>query len=193
MTTTLLTWPERPTCHKTDSIFRIGHDLHWRDPRPREDIADPYEQPFRTCSYCGSINPEDLYRLLSEGNGTLSGSDWKYGWPHKFYLEGVANPIAGVETHSYCYGPREGLEKYGAPGFEPEEHEPGHWRIVSSVSPAPRATFGKWYNEHLDDEGYSPEAWDALAALLEQHAGIRFFRGEDGRLMYRAPRAGYQR
>lgn len=41
---------------------------------------------FRHCKYCGSIHPEDLYNLLIEGKVTLGGSDWKYGWPHKFYV-----------------------------------------------------------------------------------------------------------
>lgn len=41
----------------------------------------------RSCSYCGSIHPGDLARQLREA-GTLSEADRKYGWPHKFYLEG---------------------------------------------------------------------------------------------------------
>lgn len=41
---------------------------------------------LRHCNYCGSIHPEDLYNLLVEGKVVLGGSDWKYGYPHKFYI-----------------------------------------------------------------------------------------------------------
>lgn len=41
---------------------------------------------WRHCSHCGSIHPEDLMLVLKSG-AKLRGSDWKYGWPHKFYIE----------------------------------------------------------------------------------------------------------
>lgn len=74
-----MNFPVRPTCHGDVSqggVFKVG-DLAWRPERAGES--------FRTCSYCGSVHPEDLLRLLGEG-ARLGGSDWKYGWPHKFYL-----------------------------------------------------------------------------------------------------------
>lgn len=40
---------------------------------------------LRHCEWCGSIHPEDLYNLLVENKIVLGGSDWKYGYPHKFY------------------------------------------------------------------------------------------------------------
>lgn len=40
-----------------------------------------------TCNYCGSITPEYALRLLQITGQRYSGSDWKYGWPHKFYLD----------------------------------------------------------------------------------------------------------
>lgn len=61
-----------------------GHDVHpgtpwvWRDPDPRF--------PALTCSFCGSVQPEYAEKLLTRDEPTVSGSDWKYGWPHKFYL-----------------------------------------------------------------------------------------------------------
>jgi len=41
----------------------------------------------RCCTYCGGIHPEDLVTLLNEGV-RLQNTDWKYGWPHKFYVIG---------------------------------------------------------------------------------------------------------
>ena len=42
------------------------------------------------CSYCGSLHPEDALKLLQKGV-KASGSDWKYGWPHKFYIQAEEN------------------------------------------------------------------------------------------------------
>ena len=42
--------------------------------------------PYMRCSYCGSITVTDMLRLLQKPGVRYSGSDWKYGWPHKFYL-----------------------------------------------------------------------------------------------------------
>jgi hypothetical protein len=175
MSEIVLTWPERPTCHDSDWQARrlagIEGARRWREPRGHRD-GGPYAETFRTCFYCGSIHPEDLYRLLSSGTATLGGSDWKYGWPHKFYVEGIPNPVAGqrVQTGAQFEG---GIRTpiYGA---------------------APATVHAKWYNEHLTDDGYSLEALDALTTLIEGHSGIQFY-SADGRLMYRAPHAGYQR
>lgn len=51
---------------------------HWRDPFTRDG------EHYRTCSFCGSINPEDL---LAEGVIIPQWADMKYGWPHKFYVD----------------------------------------------------------------------------------------------------------
>ena len=40
----------------------------------------PETGPYRTCSYCGSIHPDDI----TDGCD-LHLSDMKYGWPHKAY------------------------------------------------------------------------------------------------------------
>ncbi len=159
--TTLSEWPEKPTCHNSGRE-PVGNDhvMRWREPDG--------DRPFRTCSYCGCIHPEDLLKLfegvepklgyyqtgqdkqgVTQGeyygnNPHMAGSDWKYGYPHKFYLHG------------------------------------------------PTIKSGKWYNDHLMDQGYLPERWQTLVELLEAHAGIRFSMKE-GNLMYTAPYSGYQR
>ena len=38
------------------------------------------------CSFCGSIHPQEAIELLKTPDTYFSGSDWKYGWPHKFYI-----------------------------------------------------------------------------------------------------------
>ena len=38
------------------------------------------------CNYCGSLSPADAVVLLAKTGTHYSGSDWKYGHPHKFYL-----------------------------------------------------------------------------------------------------------
>lgn len=71
-------FPDKPTCHSPAGVFKVDEIL-WREPRDG--------QAWRTCSYCGSVHPEDLLRLIEEG-AKLGGADWKYGWPHKFYVTG---------------------------------------------------------------------------------------------------------
>src|ERR1051326_7382781 len=45
----------------------------------------------KECSHCGSLSVEDAIKFLQTPGTQFSGSDWKYGWPHKFYIE-VPNP-----------------------------------------------------------------------------------------------------
>lgn len=60
-----------------------GHDVHpgavwiWREATDR--------WPQETCSFCGSVNPLKAAAWLNNGNDA-SGSTWKLGWPHKFYV-----------------------------------------------------------------------------------------------------------
>lgn len=160
-------WPEHPTCHVVSPVFKIGHTVAW------ETRSDEH---FRRCSYCGSMHPEDLIEALKQG-GKLGGSDWKYGWPHKFYIE-VPNPAPERQVvwsaSSYVdEATRERIEtvQYGDQG--PRIH-------------------AKWYNDHLRDEGYDGEAFDALVAALAAHAGITFRIDDLGNLVYAAPYRGYQ-
>lgn len=39
------------------------------------------------CSYCGSTSVAHAIALLETAGTRYSGSDWKYGYPHKFYLD----------------------------------------------------------------------------------------------------------
>ncbi len=72
-------FPEKHTCHPD---MRIAKG-EWR---PSEANF-----PYRSCDYCGSMHPEDLLAAVERG-ARLDGADWKYGWPHKFYVTGGGIP-----------------------------------------------------------------------------------------------------
>jgi len=180
-------WPERPTCHDKDWHAQRFDLTTWRPPREAKQ-DDPYVQPFRTCSYCGSMHPEDLLAALRAG-AVLSLADMKYGWPHKFYVDNMPNPKAGepVVSYSYCGRPDEkmlaegGWEQYDD-GFDSVTGAPKKsWRKPHPPHPAPANTHGKFYNVHLMD---LPEpAFNELAVLIEAKSPVRFWR-EAGKTMY---------
>lgn len=124
----------------------------WREREP-EPGREPYGIPHRTCSYCGSINPSDLLDALKAG-ARLQATDWKYGWPHKFYVEGIPNPNAGktVEVGSNNDGPIMGL--------------------------APVHSFAKWYSTHFKD--CPKEQLAELAKIVLDQTGIEFIVGDAG-------------
>lgn len=206
-------FPDNPTCHAKDPRF-LNDPIVWRPPFQ--------EIHWRTCSYCGSMHPEDLIRFLqlpqkdtatcarcrSESTPepnvpenpsdeqlqawqswergrysphtcrvTLGDSDWKYGWPHKFYVEGIPNPTAGK------------ISQYGTHSYTDEN---GKRHEEKLMGPEPATRGGKWYNQHLLDQGYDDDALDLLLGLLSEHSGITFLKGDDGQLKYRAPYPGYQ-
>lgn len=202
-----IAWPERPTCHDGDwQASRFGQST-WRKKgeklRPDADLPEP----FSTCSYCGSIHPEDLLAALQAG-ATLSGADWKYGWPHKFYVDNIPNPNAG--GMSYFTSTRiagdvptiaelNKMQEYAdTPGYEVRTVATGRFSEetgkplyeLAVFRPEGPTTHGKWYNTHLKD--LSPEAFAVLAQMIEQRAGIRFVM-DGGELKYAAPHVGYQR
>lgn len=165
-----MNWPERPTCHTVDvSPFARAEHMVWRPPD-----TGIRELPYRTCGYCGSIHPEDLLTVLQSG-AELGGSDWKYGWPHKFYLR-VPNPN------------RDAITEVGSSSSV----EDGK-RVETPIMGRAGDFHAKWYNQHLNDEGYSEAARRALLEALARHSGIVFSFDAEGRLMYRAPYHGYQR
>lgn len=190
-------WPDRPTCHDGDYHAQHFGQQVWRPKNEKLHPSNDCAMVFRTCSYCGSIHPEDLVDALKAG-ATLGGSDWKYGWPHKFYVDKIPNPNVGnrVSRESGSRGATTEEERAAIDkphidrGHEVEwTNEGGRWSY-KVYSPDGPTTHAKWYNEHLKD--LSAEAFANLAPLLEQHAGIKFERGDDGRIKYSAPSVGYQ-
>lgn len=89
-----IVWPERPTCHDSDPHAAVSRydPSEWHAPRDG--------QSFRTCSYCGSIHPGDLMDLAGRNELSLDMADWKYGWPHKFYVKGIASPASHAKWYN---------------------------------------------------------------------------------------------
>jgi hypothetical protein len=57
-----------------------NHEEHARAFAPHS-----WDKATCRCSYCGSISPTLLAKLIADG-AIMSLADMKYGWPHKFYV-----------------------------------------------------------------------------------------------------------
>jgi hypothetical protein len=131
----------------------------WREPEPegrgRDGHTYPYGYPFRTCTWDGSIHPDDLLMFMRTLPILISEADWKYGWPHKFYIEGIPNPLAGkpvcvvMESHGHKHRQDKG----------------------------PEFAHAKFYTKHLADAS----DFDALVALFEKQVpNIHWEKDEKG-------------
>jgi hypothetical protein len=109
------------------------------------------------------MHPEDLVNYLNAG-AELESADWKYGWPHKFYINGIQNPKAGeiikVGSHN-----RSGLTSF-------------------VMGQAPATVHAKWYSQHLADDGFDNEAQVVLQNSM-MVSGIEFVVSDAGKVGYR--------
>lgn len=131
---------------------------------------------LRRCRYCGSLTVEDATRMLSTPGVEFSGSDWKYGFPHKFYLDA---PTA--EVMAALLGPELAaavVEWQRADEKRIRERFAGSSRYVGKLH-------AKFYTEHLRDA--TPEQLAAFDRVARPAVGVEFFRDERG-TGYRAPR-----
>ncbi len=144
----------------------------WRDPHRGEH--------FRRCSFCGSVNPDDL---AAEPTWRAEWADRKYGWPHKFYVNiPNRNP--------------EALFVVSAINREPRDEERANWVSVADLTDEQRTWlvrdgwqradeeprygwfmfgtrpnhFGKFYTVHLRDAGLDP----GVKQKIEQQSGLAF-------------------
>lgn len=164
-------WPQAPTCHSGDRQYPGMPPIAWSVPRRDEKYGQ--HESFRRCSYCGSVHPGDLVALLKSGQGVrMHGADWKYGWPHKFYVEGIPNLTPRVDC-SVGSSWKDGVE-------------------TPILGKSSAVIMAKFYNDHLNDEGYGEDELSELISLIETQTGIAFTFGDKG-LRYAAPSAGYQR
>lgn len=178
-------FPEAPTCH-------AGAPTTWRPKNEKLHPSHDLPTAFRTCSYCGSIHPEDLLEALRAG-AKLSQADWKYGWPHKFYVEGIPNPYAGQPQRVGSMGiagSEPTAEERARMGEDAQVVQNGYWPTdgtprydLVQFRPAGPTTHAKWYNEHLQE--LNDEAFAELARELHQRTGVLFLRDENG-LKYRS-------
>jgi hypothetical protein len=203
--TDAIKWPEKPTCHQGG--IHASEEV-WCPAGVKLHPTDGTIPAFRTCSYCGSMHHEDLMNAIASG-ATMGGADWKYGWPHKFYVDKIPNPHAGVRecrasTSRSDRNPMPEEERIAA-GYDPAEikEEIVTTKINGVVensrstisliykkwTPAAATTHGKWYNEHFKD--LEPAAFAALAEVIFEKTKIRFIMDDLG-LKFLAPHMGYQ-
>jgi hypothetical protein len=153
----------------------------WDEPKHAEH--------FRRCSWCGSINPEDL---AAETDWRAGWADMKYGWPHKFYVD-----IVNREPDT--------LFVMSAINFEPRENERDKWIAVADLTDEQREVvrrdgwerddgsfrhtyyqfmkhphhWGKFYTIHLKDSELDSEVKDTI----ERKSGLTF-EFSDGRVTW---------
>jgi len=151
--------------------------VDWRDASPPNFDEGKTTGELRGCGYCGSMHPADVAAAIKAG-ASGSFADWKYGWPHKSYWDGIPNPHAGMlESRSSRTDP------------SPEEVAAGKWIQIPKAylsadkgwwheagRPASPTTHGKFYSVHLQDA--SPEDRETI----EQHLGLKFTFTEDGKI-----------
>lgn len=151
----------------------LDPNMGWRPPQEPEGQRST---PFRTCSFCGSIHPEDLVKALPEVADTreltqlgstirmrnVEVADWKYGWPHKIYIHGIPNPNA------------ERIVRMGTHDGNP---------YMRAEGPA----WAKFYTIHFTDDGFDEEALALLSQVVRERTGIRFYTEQDdeGRTLLR--------
>lgn len=74
----------------TDSaVYRLLKDADGNTVgRLPADPSGTHGRSYAACEYDGSIAPGDLYALLQREGVRVEVADWKYGWPHKLYIDG---------------------------------------------------------------------------------------------------------
>jgi hypothetical protein len=129
----------------------------------------------RYCNWCGSLHPEDLANLIEKREARMHGADWKYGWPHKFYVD-VKNPTPDKEVlKSYCsYVDESGVRQIGQEEYGPQ----GEW------------LYAKFYSNHL--QMLDDETFNKVAPIISEACGIKWVKDEKG-LKYCAPYHNYQK
>lgn len=148
----------------------LGGDIVWHPAMPPSADKGTTGR-LRCCSYCGSMHPEDLAAALKAG-AKGHWADLKYGWPHKFYVDDVPNPHAGMlevrsssnrKTEQYPHEVRE-------PRYDPKTGARVEDYVTYTETPKPAAptTWGKFYSEHLQDA--TPEDAETIMAAM----GLRF-------------------
>jgi hypothetical protein len=160
-----------------------AHDNSF-NPLGRRIAFEQRKDSLLHCNYCGSLSVAEAIKALETPGTQFSGSDWKYGWPHKFYLD---IPTGQPAQHTYTIydqgflnegrrvSKEEWVEHKGSKGTGIEEGT-GH-------------IHAKFYTEHLVDA--TPEELARFNELSIKYLRISF-EIADGVLRYRAPHHGFQ-
>lgn len=141
----------------------------WSQETPPDIDAGRNTGRLRGCDYCGSMHPTDLAAAIKAG-AAVSWADFKYGWPHKVYVDGIPNPHAGMtEVRGWSSSERPGFERVASPRYSEltGERVADHIQWVQKSVAGP-TTHGKFYTEHLQDA--TPEDRETI----ERAMGLRF-------------------
>jgi hypothetical protein len=120
----------------------------WNEPRRGDH--------FRTCSFCGSIHPEDLAAELGSGV-TVDWADWKYGWPHKLYANGIRPRDPGM-LHVFSRATRS----------RPDRGAASDWIADGDLTDEQRAVIAADHQQPRDDE--DRDCWWMFRPKTELHA-----------------------
>ena len=161
----------------------------WREPHRGEH--------WRTCSYCGSIHPEDLAaEIQSQTVPRAEWSDFKYGWPHKVYVQGIALHEPD-KLRVFSHGNHASKREYPLPdgAVLVKDLTRAQKKIVKECGYDPKAedsyyTFGpmgkgwsKHYSAHLAD----PDISDEIKEIISSWQGLRLIFTDDGRVRWEQP------
>lgn len=148
-------------------------DWTWRRPS--------YGSWWRTCSYCGSMHPEDI---ASAPETRFDWADRKYGWPHKAYLHFDARTtvprVVGSRNFTSDTGDDDGWIKYidmtlsqrlvvVREGYA-KWYERSKLKNMSFLL-GTKHGWGKFYTAHIFDTLLDPEVVDAVNRMM----GLRFW------------------
>ncbi len=130
-----------PRSGESARLLRKEHRDHWF-------MRDGY----RSCSYCGSMHPEDLFAAIDAGTAAISGTDKNY----KIYVDMPAK-MGGKAIYSSCSHETPGYtllttelcDQHGLDSYA-REHYVGSWVKIEDRSPKVHL---KFYYQHLDEAG----------------------------------------
>lgn len=177
---------ENKIAHRFDAFGARCEPHRWREPKSPDT-------PFETCSYCGSMAPAALAAAITAG-ASVSWSDFKYGWPHKIYVDKIPNAFAGAArvtmwTSRDVDKPMSEAEmaKYGYNGVEHHTEIRQRWvdgfmtenskkeqLRYKRTEPAGESAHGKFYTVHLQD------GTPAEREIIQKAMGIDFTFSENG-------------
>jgi len=131
------------------------------------------EDGFRHCNYCGSLDSVELAELIKNKQATLHGADWKYGYPHKFYVKIInPNPERQVIISS---------------GMKMKDDA---WQRVDEYGPSGPILHGKFYMNHL--QLIDIDIFNEIIPYINDASGITFARDEHG-IKYSSPHFDFQK
>lgn len=143
----------------------------WREPELVPTPETSIMRPYRNCSYCGSIHPQDLLEFTKREKFVnyktvypevmqhphMEVADMKYGYPHKIY---VTSKVVLFPDHDFV------------------SSTDGKGNVLSRHKGC--TPFIKFYTKHLDDPKVSEADFNEVTAMLEELAGIDFTRDAGG-------------